>query len=477
MDNVTRTHGIQKVRARGRRAESPDDATRHETNPSQRVSSPQKSGSLKSGGPVISLPGLHSGQERVEQMLSERRFVALMCGRRWGKTKYGVRRAAIVALDGGYVGWFAPTYKIAGEAWREIVNRLGPAASKISQDDRRLELKSGGVIEVWTMDAPDPARGRFYDLVVIDEAGIVKGLLAIWQAAVRPTLTDRKGKALFLGTPKGRSGEYARLFANAERGEDGWGAIRAETLDNPWIDPEEIDLARKELPEEIFNQEYRGIPADDGGNPFGLKAIQECLMEISPLVPVIYGIDLARAADYTVCIGFDEYANVCRVERWQASWMETRRKILSIVGDTPCVVDATGVGDAIVEDLQTLGVNATAFKFTQPSKISLMQRLITAIQTRFIGLPREAGWLTGELEMFGYTYTPNGVRYEAPPGMHDDGVMALGLALYGWDRVQCAKPDRLMAPRAIPDDPGLALSLGEAHIDGYSGISQLPAGW
>jgi hypothetical protein len=410
-------------------------------------------------------------------MLDSRRFVALMCGRRWGKTKYGVRRAAIVALNGGHVGWFAPTYKIAGEAWRELVSRLGPGALRIHQDDKRIEMKGGGTVEVWTMDAPDPARGRRYHFVVIDEAGIVKGLLGIWQAAVRPTLTDFRGKALFLGTPKGRSGEYARLFSNAERGEDGWGAVRAETLDNPWIDPEGIELARKELPEEIFNQEYRGIPADDGGNPFGLKAIQDCCTEMSVLRPVVFGIDLARAADYTVCIGLDAYASVCVVERWQAPWIDTRRKILELVKDVPCVVDATGVGDAIVEDLQTIGVAATAFKFTQPSKISLMQRLITAIQSRFIGIPREEGWLVGELEMFGYTYTPNGVKYEAPTGMHDDGVMALGLAVYGWDRVQCTKPLVIPASSAIPDDPAIAKELATSHISGYSGISQLPAGW
>lgn len=446
----------------------PSSRERVTTPPSQQATSPQKSGS------TVSLPGLHAGQKRVEQMLDDRRFVALMCGRRWGKTKYGVRRAAIVALNGGSVGWFAPTYKIAGEAWRELVTRLGPGAARIHQDDKRIELSGGGTVEVWTMDAPDPARGRRYHLVVIDEAGIVKGLLGIWQAAIRPTLTDFRGKALFLGTPKGRSGEYARLFANAERGEDGWGGIRAETLDNPWIDPEEIEMARKELPEEIFNQEYRGIPADDGGNPFGLKAIHDCLTPLSTNKTVVYGIDLARAADYTVIIGLDAYAHVSYIERWQAPWIDTRRRIYSTVGETPCVVDATGVGDAIVEDLQTMGVLATAFKFTQPSKTLLMQRLITAIQTRFLGIAKE-DWLVGELEMFGYTHTQNGVRYEAPTGMHDDGVMALGLAVYGWDRVQCAKPLAIAAP-LVSDDPAIAFAAQNPHLSqGWD--SQLPEGW
>jgi hypothetical protein len=121
-----------------------------------------------------------------------------------------------------------------------------------------------------------------------------------------------------------------------------------------------------------------------------------------------------------------------------------------------------------------MGVTATAFKFTQPSKMALMQRLVTAIQTHFIGVPD--GVMVSELEMFGYTFTPNGVRYEAPPGMHDDTVMALGLALYGWDRVQMAKPMTRDTPLFIPANDPLVRA-------GYSGnvsdrpYDQLPHGF
>jgi hypothetical protein len=432
--------------------------------PFRKVSPPASSAN------VVSLPGLHPGQVVVEEALDRCRFVMLMCGRRWGKTKYGVRRAAVVALNGGQVGWFAPTYKLAGEAFRELVKRLKPAAVRIREDDKRIELRGGGVVEVWTLDSDDPARGRAYDLVVLDEAGIVKGLKGIWDAAIRPVLTDRKGKALFLGTPKGMSGEFVRMFAKAQRDGVIWFALRAKTVDNPWIDPSEVEQARSELPPAIFSQEYEGVPADDGGNPFGLQAIVDCTGPLSNKKPVVYGLDLARASDYCFLIGLDEDAAVCRLERWQAPWMQTRMQVVEWVGDVPVVADSTGVGDAIVEDLQTLGVLATAFKFTQPSKTMLMQRLITAIQTRFLTFPE--GHLTAELEMFGYTFTPSGVRYEAPPGLHDDGVMALGLALYGWDRVQAAKPLRLQGPHLPPPQDSRTFAAREEETSGYS--SQFP---
>ena len=421
---------------------------------------------------TVSLPGLHPGQTLVEEALDRCRFVMLMCGRRWGKTKYGVRRTAVTALNGGKVGWFAPTYKLAGEAWREVVARLGPAAVKVNNDDKRMELRGGGVVEVWTMDTPDPARGRDYDLVVLDEAGIVRGLIAIWQGAIRPTLTDRRGKALFLGTPKGMSGEFTRLFNKAKQDGVIWWARRAKTVENPWIDPAEVAQAKTELPIAIFEQEYEGVPADDGGNPFGLKAIADCTGPLSNKKPVVFGLDLARSSDFSFLIGLDEDCAVCFLERWQSSWMETRTKVVAWVGDVPVVADSTGVGDAIVEDLQLMGALATSFKFTQPSKTMLMQRLITAIQTRFVTFPE--GVLTSELEMFGYTFTPSGVRYEAPPGLHDDGVMALGLAVYGWDRVQNAKPLILQGPGLPPPQDTRTFAEEEtSHDTGFA--AQFPA--
>jgi len=430
---------------------------------------------------VVTLPGLHPGQAIVDGLYADgARFVMLMCGRRWGKTKYGIRRAGIAALEGKEVGWFAPTYKYAAEAWRELVKRLGSAAVSVRMDDKRMEFANGGVIEVWTMDSEDPARGRKYDEVVIDEAGLQKNLRDVWFSAIRPTLADKRGLALFLGTPKGSSGSFTQMFTSALKAELGWRARRAETAENPWIPAEEIEAARLEMPAEIFDQEFRGIPADDGGNPFGLKAIADAVDPVLPLADakvVAWGLDLARSGDFTVLCGLDAQCRVVRLERWQAPWLETRRRVYDTVGDVPVVADATGVGDAIVEDLQTMGVTVTGFKFTQSSKTLLMQRLVTAFQTRFLRIP--AGWLVGELEMFGYTYTPNGVRYEAPQGLHDDGVMALGLAVYGWDRVVGAKPLAVEAgPMLRKADDAWLLEHGLMPDDGLPESSgQLPANW
>jgi hypothetical protein len=397
----------------------------------------------------VVLPRPHAGQLRLDDQLKGSRFGVVMCGRRFGKTKYGIYRACRAALEGERVGWFAPTYKYSLEAWREITHRLRPVAASVSEQEKRIELLTGGVIECWTMDTPDPARGREYHVVVIDEAGIVKDVEAIWQAAILPTLARHKGRALFLGTPKGRTHGFSQMFAKGMSGEARWASVRAPTIDNPFIPKEEIDIARAELPPGVFAQEYEGVPADDGGNPFGLTAIAACVQPMSKEAPAVWGWDFARAQDWTVGVGIDAYGNVCRLERWQGKpWGETSRLVADHTKQTPAVGDSTGLGDVVVESLQQRGCPMTGYHFSAKSKQSLMERLAVAIQNRQITIPD--GVLRSELETFSYEYTAHGVRYTAPDGLHDDCVMALALAVYAYDRVA-----PMVGAQQVPSDAHL----------------------
>lgn len=423
----------------------------------------------------------HVGQQQIVE--NPARFKVVMCGRRFGKTALGIREACDVAIAGHPVGWFAPTYKYVLEVWRELLQRLQPIIARSNDQERRIELVTGGVIEMWTLDTPDPGLGRKYKLAVIDEAGIVPDLLMIWQRAIRPTLVDLSGHGLFLGTPRGRRHGFMVLFNRGNDPHDpDWASFRAKTLDNPYIPVEEVEAARRELPPEVFAQEFEGIPTDDGANPFGLEAIRRAIDGHEPAArhtqAVVYGVDLARSLDFTVVCGLDAYRRVVFLDRWQAPWAVTKQKVRDIVGQTPIVADATGVGDAIVADLQTMGVDVTPHIFTQPSKLRLMQRLVAAFQGDELKLPD--GWLINELEAFEFTYTATGVKYEAPSGEHDDGVMALALALYGWDRVQGVVPEAPPGLQFVPDDPNLSTNESTSRRPGGACgdfQAQLPAGW
>ena len=150
------------------------------------------------------------------------------------------------ALQGKPVAWFAPNYRLLSEVWRELQALLGPVIVNCNQQERRLELYGGGVVEMWSLDSPDAARGRAYALVVIDEAAMVADLDQAW-LSIRPMLTDLQGEAWFLSTPKGMN-VFKALF---DRGQDpahkDWASWQMPTIENPYLDPGEIEAARLDM--------------------------------------------------------------------------------------------------------------------------------------------------------------------------------------------------------------------------------------
>lgn len=367
---------------------------------------------------------LHPSQLTVYRNLA--RFNVLEIGRRWGKTTFGIQIGIESAILAKKCGWFAPSYKYLADPVRHFERALKPLLLRHDRVEKRMEFRTGATLDFWTLEDIDAGRGRDYDLIVVDEAGFVPNLIEWWRNAARATLADRKGRALFLGTPKGTA-DFHRLYLEAEGDQTGvWRAFRIASAENPHIDRDEIADAKRMLPPEVFAQEFLGVPAEDGGNPFGLDAIRECISPVSTAAPEHWGVDLAKSQDYTVAIALDRAGAVCRLERWQGPWAVTRERLARMIGQEPALIDSTGVGDPIVEDLRKVCRRAEGFKFTSQTKQQLMEGLQIAIQAREIRYPD--GWLRSELEAFGFRYSARSVSYEATVG-HDDGVCALALAV------------------------------------------------
>ena len=367
---------------------------------------------------------LHPSQREVYRSLA--RFSILEIGRRWGKTTFGIQLGIENAILSRKCGWFAPSYKYLANPVRSFERALKPLILRHDRVEKRMEFRTGGELDFWSLEDSDAGRGRDYDLLVVDEAGFVPNLLEWWRNAARATLADRRGRALFLGTPKG-TGDFHRLYLEAEGDTSGqWKAFRIGSAKNPHLPADEIEAARAALPPEVFAQEFEGVPAEDGGNPFGLDAIRSCLAPMSPAPPECWGVDLAKSQDFTVAAALDAEGRVCRLERWQSPWNVTRERLARMIGDKPAQIDSTGVGDPIVEDLRKVCRRVEGFKFTSQSKQQLMEGLQIAISTAEIRFPD--GWLRSELEAFGFRYSGRTVSYEATVG-HDDGVCALALAV------------------------------------------------
>lgn len=207
----------------------------------------------------IKLNLLHPPQ--IQVLAESSRFNTLCCGRRWGKTTLsedliiGPDSELNGALNGFPVAYFAPTYKMLMEVWRELNTTLYPIINAKSETEKRIELYGGGIIDFWSLEDPNSIRGRFYKRAVIDEAAIARNLKEAWLRVIRPTLTDLQGDAWFLSTPKGKSNYFYELFQQPEKFED-WRSWQMPTSTNPHIPADEIKQAEQQLDPLTFAQEY-----------------------------------------------------------------------------------------------------------------------------------------------------------------------------------------------------------------------------
>jgi predicted phage terminase large subunit-like protein len=201
----------------------------------------------------IHLPVLHSAQEQIRAGAA--RFNVLNCGRRFGKDVLGQDLLVEPALKekGLPTAWFAPTYRMMLDTFREVADTLRPVASKINASDHRIELVTGGVIDMWSLDVPDVARGRKYARVIINEAAMVPELARTFQNVIRPTLADYVGDAWFLSTPKGYN-DFHNLYIRELTNED-YRSWTYPTSANPYIPSSEIEAMRRDMSDAAFRQE------------------------------------------------------------------------------------------------------------------------------------------------------------------------------------------------------------------------------
>ena len=376
---------------------------------------------------TLQLPALYPKQQ--EAIYSPSRFSLIEASTKSGKT----HGCMVWALDNGFKlkageegWWVAPIRAQANIAFKRICRALPQGTILANKSNLTITLlQTGGVLVFQSGENPDSLFGENVHFAILDEASRMRE--EAW-FAMRSTLTYTKGPVRIIGNVKGRKNWFYRMCRKAQGGAENyayhkitaWDAVEAGVLDQ-----EEIESARDDLPEAVFNELYLAEPSDDGGNPFGMNWIEECTGEMSDNDPVVYGWDLAKSHDFTVGIGLDENGRMCRYQRFQKPWRETTRLIIKEIGDVPTLVDSIGVGDPIVEDLQAECPQVEGFKFSSSSKQVLMEGLAVAIQGETIVFTEE---VKTELDIFEYEYSRRGVSYSAPPGYFDDRVCALALA-------------------------------------------------
>jgi len=198
---------------------------------------------------------LHDKQREVFN--STARFKIVAAGRRFGKSRLAAWILLIEALQSKSkdVFYVAPTYQQARDIMWGVLKELGhEVIASAHENTSVLTLVNGRKIYLKGADRPDTLRGVGLAYVVIDEYADIKP--NVWEQILRPSLADVQGKALFIGTPKGRNHFYELWKYAEDQKDDDWEAFHYSSYDNPLIPASEIEAAKSSMSSFAFRQEF-----------------------------------------------------------------------------------------------------------------------------------------------------------------------------------------------------------------------------
>lgn len=337
--------------------------------------------------------------------------------------------------------WVAPVYEQAMMAYRLAWSLLRHQQGfKQALAEKAILCPGGRRWSFRSADKPDNLFGSAVTSAVLDEASRMKDDAV---DAIFSTTTRTRGPMRLIGNVRGRANRHYQWSRKGEAGEEGFAYHRItadDAVEAGVFHLEDVEMARRSMPDAIFRELYYCEPSDDGGNPFGIEAIRACAElnggKATGKPVAVWGLDIARKRDWAVLIGLDHSRQVAAFHRWHGlSFGALVGEVSRIVGkgSRACVVyDATGVGDAVGEQLVAARVWVEPFIFSSASKQGLMEGLALALQQGRTSVVD--GVHRAELEAFEYDVKAGRVVYGAPAATHDDTVCAHALAWWGADR-------------------------------------------
>lgn len=333
------------------------------------------------------------------------------------------------------IAWVSPVYRQVKKVFDETFKAFAkkPVLYKnINRSDLIIEYRNGSTIQFFSSTSYDNIRGFTFDYLICDEFAFMDA--EVWTEVLRATVLVKGKKVLLISTPKGKNHFYHLYKLDGVNPQ--YKSFTMSSYDNPMIKKSEIDDARETLPDHIFRQEYLAEFIDGGASLF-LDIIYSDTFNKTERYYA--GVDLGRADDYTVLTIFNADGHMCFCQRWrQNTWSNIIAEVCQHINEYNAytLVEVNSIGDAIFEQIQR-GVKyqdrIMPFVTTSKSKQDIIEQLIIANNNKEVHLLNNE-WLKKELEVFSYEYNPKtkSVRYSAPNGFHDDGVMSTAIAYHSY---------------------------------------------
>ncbi len=370
------------------------------------------------------------------------RFVIVPKGRRFGATRGAANNFIKEALGGKFQrGLWGDT--VNSNIERYVERYFLPALTKIPQEywhwrkQQKILRIRNSFIDFRSADTPENWEGFDYDKAFLNEAGIILKNEYLWNNAIKPMLWDKNARVVVAGTPKGRGVFYELYQRGLDSEQKDYKSLKFSSFDNPYVPADLIAEDIKSMPERVVRQEIYAEFLDDNGVVFrGVKEIA-VLKDADPITGHLYvmGVDLAKVQDFTVISVYDRHNNhqVFQMRFNKLEWPYQRERIKEVArkyNNALILLDATGLGDPIADDLARERLAVEPVKFTNESKKQMIEKLSNWIELSNLKMLQLEETIQ-EFNSFTYDFTSSGkVSYNAPAGFHDDIVMSHALAVW-----------------------------------------------
>lgn len=388
---------------------------------------------------------LHKGQLRVVDVImnTTAKYITVVSPRQQGKSLLLVNLLLYYGINvkGCKIGVVAPIYsqarKLMEDLYEAIKNSGIVEATNFSNHE--IKLKTGSKIYFRSSEREDGLRGYTFDYLFLDEASYQTE--DSWKRALQPTTLVHGKKVVLFSTPRGHDWFYEMYQMGLDPTYPSHASVKMEQYDNPYIDKEEVEAAKRALPDAIFRAEYLGEFLEGESQVFQNFNATAFDRWPQPTGKCYMGVDLAQTGDYTVAVVMDAAGAVIEIYRDNhKEWEDMSSRIIALARkyNATVMLETNSMGSVILESMRKKYQDTHGFNTSNQSKRDIVESLILGFNEGQVKIPSATLYpeLHRELEVFEMTYNPQtrSVKYAARSNFHDDLVIALCLA--NWNRLQ-----------------------------------------
>ena len=376
----------------------------------------------------------------IDKVLNtDAKYITTVSPRQAGKTMLSINMMLYFAINfpNTVTCFISPIYSQARKVMEEMYDAIKDSdiIERVNFSQFEIKLKTGSKVLFKSAEREDSLRGYTFDFLIIDEASYIKE--SAWKRAIQPTVFIKGKKVLLFSTPRGRD-----WFYNIHKmGEDPefkqYSSCRMSYEGNPYVNIEEIESAKKALPEAIFRAEYLGEFLEGESSVFTNFNNNIFDRYPRPQGQIFAGLDTGQSSDYTVATFIDSTGKIIDIYRDnKKTYEQMTNEVLTRVKkyNANLLVETNSIGGPVFESLKKQWNNTHPFNTSNSSKREIIETLILGFNEGSLSIPSIElnPDLHHELEVFEMTYNPKTrtVQYSARTPFHDDMIMSLAIANY-----------------------------------------------